>query len=128
MLGYESWALLRRHYQFKTIFLKYPLPPFKMTNSLIKLAKRPIKNLVDYGEKRSKEGGFSHVAERPLGFYSWPCRGLFSRIPSILSNTSESSFGATSSAFMFSLTCSGRLAPVMTVLTFGFFRHQASAN
>src|SRR3989442_11277598 len=60
--------------------------------------------------------------------YSWPCFGLFPRITSICSSIPESSFGATSSAFMFSLTCSGRLAPVMTVLTFGFFRHQASAN
>ncbi len=32
------------------------------------------------------------------------------------------------SAFMFSLTCSGRVAPVMTVLTFGFLRHQARAS
>jgi len=60
--------------------------------------------------------------------YSWPCCGLFPRISSICSSIAESSLGATSSAFMFSLTCSGRLAPVMTVLTFGFFRHQASAN
>jgi hypothetical protein len=29
---------------------------------------------------------------------------------------------------MFSTTCSGREAPVMTVLTFGFFRHQAIAR
>ena len=60
--------------------------------------------------------------------YSWLCCGLFPRITSICSTKAEPSFGATSSAFMFSLTCSGRLAPVMTVLTFGFFRHQASAN
>src|SRR3989454_9494851 len=60
--------------------------------------------------------------------YSWPCFGLFPRITSICSSIPESSFGATSSAFMFSLTCSGRLAPVMTVLTFVFFRHQARAN
>src|SRR5437660_12770889 len=29
---------------------------------------------------------------------------------------------------MFSTTCSGRLAPVITVLTCGFFRHQASPS
>src|SRR5712692_9600649 len=29
---------------------------------------------------------------------------------------------------MFSLTCSGRLAPVITVLTLGFFKHHANAN
>src|SRR5208282_2135042 len=34
----------------------------------------------------------------------------------------------TSKAFMFSSTCSGRLAPVITVLTFGFFKHQARAS
>ena len=38
------------------------------------------------------------------------------------------SFGATSLAFMFSCTCSTRLAPVITVLTYGFFKHQASAS
>ena len=36
-------------------------------------------------------------------------------------------FGRASSAFIFSRTCSTRLAPVMTVLTFGFFKHQAIA-
>ena len=34
----------------------------------------------------------------------------------------------TSMAFMFSSTCSGREAPVITVETSAFFRHQASAS
>jgi hypothetical protein len=39
--------------------------------------------------------------------------------------TSGVSLGTTSSAFMFSTTCDGRLAPVMTVETRGFLRHHA---
>src|SRR5690242_312997 len=42
--------------------------------------------------------------------------------------TAESNLSTTSIAFMFSTTCSGLLAPVMTVLTCGFFRHQANPN
>ena len=38
------------------------------------------------------------------------------------------SLGATSSDFMFSTTCSGRLAPVITELTLGFFMHHASES
>jgi hypothetical protein len=40
----------------------------------------------------------------------------------MLSITSPVSFGTTSKAFMFSVTCSAREAPVITVLTFGFFQ------
>ena len=45
---------------------------------------------------------------------------------SIRAMTSGVSFGTTSSAFMFSATCAGRLAPVITVDTCGFLRHHAS--
>jgi len=38
------------------------------------------------------------------------------------------SLGATSIARMFSVTWAARLAPVITVLTFGFDRHQASPS
>src|SRR5581483_3709273 len=44
---------------------------------------------------------------------------------SMRSMISGVSLGATSVAFMFSCTCSTRLAPVMTVLTNGFFKHHA---
>ena len=39
--------------------------------------------------------------------------------------TSGVSFGTTASAFRFSTTCAGRLAPVITVDTCGFLRHHA---
>ena len=42
--------------------------------------------------------------------------------------TSGVSMGTTSSARMFSVTCDGRLAPVITVVTWGFFRHHAMAS
>lgn len=42
--------------------------------------------------------------------------------------TSSVSLGRTAIAFMFSVICSTRVAPVMTVLTRGFLAHQASAN
>ena len=54
--------------------------------------------------------------------------GLLARIASMRSTTSGVNCGATSSAAMFSTTCSGRDAPVMTVLTFGLRRHQAKAT
>src|SRR5512133_1282355 len=60
--------------------------------------------------------------------YSSGWLGLLPRIGSMRCITSGVSFGTTSRAFMFSCTCSGRLAPVMTVLTLGFLRHQARAN
>src|SRR5215470_1450855 len=45
---------------------------------------------------------------------------------SMRARTPGVSFATTSSAFMFSTICAGRLAPVMTVETFGFLRHHAS--
>src|SRR4030095_13578881 len=42
--------------------------------------------------------------------------------------TSGVSSGTTSTAFIFSCTCDTRLAPVMTELTNGFFKHHASDN
>jgi len=54
--------------------------------------------------------------------------GSLSRTSSMRARTSSSIFAARSSAFMFSRTCSGREAPVTTVLTSGFIRHQASAS
>src|SRR5262249_23594464 len=47
---------------------------------------------------------------------------------SIRARTSAESFGTTSSAFMFSDTCAARVAPVMTVLTFGLRAHHARAS
>lgn len=45
----------------------------------------------------------------------------------MLAITSPVRLGSTSMACMFSVTCEVRDAPVMTVLTLGFFRHQAKA-
>src|SRR5262249_57456838 len=47
---------------------------------------------------------------------------------SIRARTSVDSFGTTSSAFMFSATCAARVAPVITVLTFGLRAHHARAS
>jgi inorganic pyrophosphatase len=59
-----------------------------------------------------------------------PCSGsgLLAKISSICFITTGVSLSITSSAFIFSTTCSGLDAPVITVLTHGFFKHQARAN
>jgi hypothetical protein len=54
--------------------------------------------------------------------------GLFSRMASILSMTSGVNLGKTSSALRLSRTCSGFVAPKMTVDVLGFFATQARAR
>lgn len=66
-------------------------------------------------EFKNKFFGFSRVYNLYLV--------LFFNIPSILSMTSAVNLGTTSKAFIFSRTCSGLLAPVITVETLGFLRH-----
>lgn len=54
--------------------------------------------------------------------------GLLSSIFSIFSIISSVSRGRTPNAFKFSVTCSGLVAPRMTVEVFGFFATQARAS
>ena len=49
-------------------------------------------------------------------------------IASIRARTASSIFGSTSTAFMFSTTCSGRDAPVMTLETRRLLAHHASGG
>jgi len=55
-------------------------------------------------------------------------RGARSNSDSISRITPFVNFGNTSSAPRFSFICSGRVAPVIAELTFGFFKHHASAS
>lgn len=59
-----------------------------------------------------------------------PCAiyGLLPRISSISFITSSVSLGRSLMAAQLSLICSGFVAPRITVETFGFFAHQASAS
>ncbi len=59
---------------------------------------------------------------------SFGSNGLFFTIASIASTTSALNFSSTSNAFTLSNNCSILDAPSITVETFGFFKHQASAK